>query len=344
MLTRRHALKLIGALPALATLSAKEVDPPSIPPIRPPHLKTGDRVGLVNPAGAIYKRKTIRQIEKTLRSMGLVPVRGPHLLDTYGYLAGRDEDRVADIHEFFANTTISALLAARGGWGCNRLLPLLDFELIRRNPKIVMGYSDITSLLLAIYSQTGLITFHGPVGVSTWNEFTRHYVKSVLFNSDPVSYVHDSLDRSAKNNLLPFYRLNPGTATGILWGGNLSVLAATVGSAYLPNPDGSILFVEDVDEDIYRIDRMLTQLKLAGILDRIAGFIFAQCTGCTPENPEHSLTLIDLMNDHIRPLGIPAWMGLLTGHIEDKFTLPIGAQVTMDVDKGTLSLNQPAVS
>lgn len=341
MLTRRTALKIIGALPALPLWAA--VDRTASPSLFPVRLRPGDRVGLINPAGAIYKEKTIREIEKTLRSLDLIPVRGNHLLDTYGYLAGKDEDRVQDIHHFFSDPSIAALLAARGGWGCNRLLPLLDYQLIRNHPKIVIGYSDITSLLVALTSQTGLITFHGPVGVSTWNDFTLHYFRQVLFDGASVTFNNEIPRHKSIPEEMKFHSIRGGSATGNLWGGNLSVLSAMVGSKYLPDPAGTILFVEDVDEDIYRIDRMLTQLKLSGILESIAGFIFAQCTGCNPENPDHSLTLMELMHDHIVPLGIPSWIGFLTGHISDKFTLPIGASVTMDADRGLLTMNQSAV-
>ncbi|NOZ75712.1 MAG: LD-carboxypeptidase [FCB group bacterium] len=343
MLTRRNALKILGALPALPLLGDSNQRQSPQPVMLPAHLSPGDRVGLINPAGAIYQWKTIRKIEKILRSLDLVPVRGKHLLDTYGYLAGTDADRVQDIHDFFDDPSITALIAARGGWGCNRLLPLLDFQLLRRHPKIIMGYSDITSLLVAVTSQTGLVTFHGPVGVSTWNEFTLYYVRKVLFEGQAVTFSNMTPKHDIAEDEMEFNLIRGGSASGKLWGGNLSVLSAMVGSEYLPDPTGTILFVEDVDEDIYRIDRMLTQLKLAGILEKISGFIFAQCTGCTPENPDHSLSLMELMNDHIYPLDIPSWIGFLTGHISNKFTLPIGLPVTMDADRGVLVMNQPAV-
>ncbi len=333
---RRHFLTLCG-LSAIATqipsASIATANSPSI--LKPPRLKVGDTVGLINPSSPI-EGEDIEYAQKELASLGLKVKLGTHLLDEYGYLAGQDADRAADVNAMFADRAVQGILTMRGGWGCSRILPLLDYELIRSNPKIIMGYSDITSLLLAIYARSGIITFHGPVATSDWNPFSVNYVQRILLDAEPVRMQNPPL-KSPQT-------ITGGTARGQLVGGNLSVLAAMVGSAYLPDWENKILFVEEIGEDIYRVDRMLTQLKLAGILDKISGFIFAECIRCEAgEGDEASLTLTQVLSDLIRPLRIPAWYGSAIGHIRDKFTVPVGVEVEIDATQGTIQLLEPAV-
>ena len=313
--------------------------------VKPPRLKAGDTVGLINPAGATFHPDDVTQTEEILTALGLKSKRGKFILDRYGYLAGTDEHRAADINDFYADKSVNALLSIRGGWGCNRILPLLDYDTIKRNPKIIMGYSDITSLLVAIYAKTGVITFHGPVGTSTWNSYSTQYVRDILFDGKMATMVNP---RDMGDNLIQtkdrILTITPGTAKGRLVGGNLSVLTAMLGSDFLPDWRETILFVEEIGEDIYRVDRMLTQLKLAGVLDKISGFVFGKCTDCGSGEGYGSLTLDDLFNDLIKPLGIPAYYGAMIGHIADKFTLPVGANVEMDAGKGTIQMVESAVS
>ena len=299
---------------------------------------------MINPAGATFHPDDIELIEEILNALGLQAKRRLNLLKCRGYLAGTDQDRASDVNEMFVDDEVNAVLTVRGGWGCNRLLPYLDYELIGRNPKIIMGYSDITSLLLAIFAKTGLITFHGPVGISTWNEFTLDYVRRILFDGKKVDLINppddNELNVQFDNRVLT---ITAGRARGILAGGNLAVLSAMVGSEYLPDWKGKIMFVEEVGEDIYRVDRMLTQLKLAGILQQLNGFIFGKCTNCRPGESYGSLTLEEVLDDHIKPLQIPAWYGSMIGHIEDKFTIPIGVEVEIDSDIGQIKMLEAAV-
>lgn len=313
--------------------------------LKPPRLKVGDTVGLVNPAGATFHPDDVVVAREVLTALGLRMKAGEHLLDRRGYLAGSDKDRALDINRMFADTDVAAILTLRGGWGCNRLLDLLDYSVIARNPKILMGYSDITSLLLALNAKTGLVTFHGPVGVSSWNKYSTEFVEKLLFNAEVFSMENpkdpgDNLAR-VKDRVLT---INGGKARGKLLGGNLSVLTAMVGSDYLPDFKGNILFLEEVGEEIYRVDRMLTQLKLAGILGSISGFVFGKCSDCGPGKGYGSLTLKEVLDDHIKPLGIPAWYGSMIGHIENKFTIPLGIEAEIDADNGRISLLEPAVS
>ena len=317
---------------------------PTKGPLKPRRLRAGDTVGLVSPASATWAPDELAILQETILALGLKPRPAPHILDRYGYLAGKDADRAADLNAMFADDTVDAILCVRGGWGCNRLLPLLDYQAIASHPKIIMGYSDITSLLNAIYAKTGLVTFHGPVGVSTWNAYSLDFVRRILFKAEaPVLENPKVLGDNLTVTKDRIQTITPGNAAGVLVGGNLTVLAAMLGSEYLPDWKGKLLFLEDVNENIYRVDRMLTQLKLAGVLGQIAGVVFGKCTKCGPGDGQGSLTLDEVLNDHLRPLNIPAFSGAMIGHIEDKFTVPIGIQARMDAGTGTLTLLEAAV-
>ena len=345
-ITRRQILRMIGT-----GLLATQVPPVysagifSKGALKPPRLKEGDTIGLINPAGVTYYPDEVTIAEETFAALGLKMKPGKHLMDRYGYLAGTDEARAADVNDMFADLEVNALVSLRGGWGCNRLLDKLDYKMIAKNPKILMGYSDVTSLLIALNAKTDLVTFHGPVGTSTWNEFSTNYVKRLLFDGEAFSMENP---KETGDNLTQvddrIWTINPGTAKGRLTGGNLTVLTAMIGSDYLPNWKGKILFLEDVREDIYRVDRMLTQLKLAGVLDKLAGFVFGKCTKCGPGEGYGALTMVEVLDDHIKPLGIPAWYGSMIGHISDKFTMPLGVEAEIDAKTGRITLLEPSVT
>ena len=306
-----------------------------LPLLKPPRLRPGDGVGLVSPGGIITDTDELQDAKETLTHLGLRVHLGKHALDRWGYLAGRDEDRVADLHAMFTDPNIKMILCTRGGSGASRLLPLLDYSLIRAHPKIFMGYSDVSALLLAFAGRTGLVTFHGPVGISTWNEFSVEYVREILMNGKVVTL------RNPPDE--PVNTITPGRSQGRLMGGNLSVLAGIVGSEYLPSWEKVIFFFEEVEEEIYRIDRMLMELKLAGLLDRATGVIVGQCKGCNPSDEKHQFTLQEVLVHYLRPLGVPVWSGAAFGHIKNKFTLPVGLPVEIDATKGSIRLLEPAV-
>jgi muramoyltetrapeptide carboxypeptidase len=312
--------------------------------IKPKRLAAGDRVALVSPASATAHRVEIEIVKESLEALGLDVKLSEHLMDRYGYLAGSDAVRAADVNDQFADSEVSGIVAVRGGWGCARILPLLDFEVIRQNPKVLIGYSDITALLVSIFAKTGLVTFHGPRGLGPWHPFTVDYFRRVLMNGEAAfmsnpKELGDHLTQTT-NRVQTIY---PGIARGRLLGGNLTVLSAIIGSPYVPKWENSILFLEDVGEDIYRIDRMLTQLKLAGILEKIAGFVFGKCTDCNPGRGFGSLTLEQVFDDHIKPLQIPSWHGAMIGHIRRQFVLPEGIPGEIDAKLGTIRLLEPAV-
>ncbi len=346
MTQNRRSFLQATLLAALSTQVAPELlgAAASASSVRPRRLVPGATVGLVSPASATWLTEELEILQETLRALGLKPKLGKHVLDRYGYLGGTDADRAADLNMMFGDDSVDAILCIRGGWGCNRLLPLLDYPLIAAHPKILLGYSDITSLLTAIYAKTGLITFHGPVGTSTWNPYSLDYVRRVLFNAEAVTLTNPAV--IGKGLVVTEDRIRtitPGVAAGVLVGGNLTVLTAMLGSPYLPDWSGKILFLEDTNESIYRVDRMLTQLKLAGVLDKVAGVVFGKCTKCLPGEGQGSLTLEEVLNDHLRPLKVPAWEGAMIGHIENKFTVPVGVRAEIDATRGSIKLLEPAV-
>lgn len=346
--TRRQLIKGLGAFSAVSSFAATGfTQSKSFPVLKPPRLKTGDTVGIVSPAGATFYREDLEIVMDAVRGLGLVPQPAPHTLDRYGYLAGRDRDRAADINQFFADSTVSALLPVRGDWGSARILPYLDYEVIYQNPKIIIGFSDLTALLLGITAQTGLVTFHGPNGLTAWRPDQTQPFRQVLFEGQTLTFENVPLPEDSDRLMqvkLRIRTITSGKAQGRLYGGNLSVLSGIVGSPYLPDLTGAILFVEDIGEPTYRLDRMLTQLKLAGLLDQLAGFIFGQCTNCGPSGGYGALTLEEVLQDHIAPLGIPAWSNAAIGHIEPIKTLPLGLEVAIDATTGQIEMLTPAIA
>ena len=349
MLTRRNFLKIVAATTAFSTFSQPlnlvQAANPKL--IKPPRLKPGSVVGIVSPASATFVREELDIVQDAIRALGLVPQLAPHVLDKYGYLAGKDTDRAADINQLFADPKVAAILPIRGGWGCSRILPYLDYQVIQKNPKIIVGFSDITALLIAINAKSGLVTFHGPNGLSSWRTHQTESFRRVLFAGEKLIFKNFK-DPSDNDRLMQVkYRIrtiNSGKVRGRLIGGNLSVFSTLVGSPYLPDLKGAILFLEEIGENIYRIDRFLTHLKLAGVLTQISGFIFGQCPGCTPGSDYGSLTLEQVLSDHIKPLNIPAWHGAMIGHVENILTIPIGSQVEINANSGTITMLESAVS
>jgi muramoyltetrapeptide carboxypeptidase len=306
--------------------------------IKPPSLKIGDTIAMTSPAGAIWNDETVKKFTSILEGLGFKVKLGGTLTGKFGYLSGTDELRAKELNDFFTDKSVQGIFCAKGGWGCARLLDLLDYYNIRMNPKVLMGFSDITSLLVAIQARTGLVTYHGPVGNSGWNDFTVGYVKSVLMNKEMTTF---GLGPKETDKPVTFH---PGKAKGVLVGGNLSVLVGIVGSSYLPDWKNKILFLEETEEEPYSIDRMLTQLRLAGVFKNVSGIIFGKCVKCEAEEPTQSFTFMEVLEQHFKPLAIPVFYGAMIGHIADKLTVPIGVMAEMDAEKGTFKLLEPAVS
>lgn len=306
--------------------------------VRPPKLKSGDTVVLVSPASAVFEKDALVVATESLQAMGLKVVHAKHVLDRYGYLAGTDKDRADDINKAFADPSIDGIVALRGGWGCNRILPYLDYSAIAKNPKVLLGYSDITSLLNAIYAKTGLVSFHGPVGISYWGEFQADQLHQTLFAGNPVTmrnYREDDGALVMRSNRA--HTVVKGKATGTLVGGNLTVLTSLVGTPYLPDMRGKILMLEDVEESIYRIDRYFSTLQLAGILDQVAGIVFGHCSDCEPQKGYGGFTLTEILEHYLTPLSVPSYVGAQFGHIRNNHILPVGLEVVLDASSQTLT-------
>lgn len=313
---------------------------------KPSRLRPGDTVGLIEPAGFTDDEFDLALVEETVRVMGLVPKAAPHLLQRYGYLAGRDEARAADVNAMYADDTVRAVFAVRGGWGCARILPHLDYKMIAANPKLLIGFSDITALHLAFAAHAGFTTIHGPNAASSWGDLSWDAFRNLVFEGGtPVYRNPEATDDRLVQTRWRTWTIRPGKAQGRLLGGNLTVLAGLVGTPYLPDFDGAILFLEDVDEAPYRIDRMLTQLALAGVLRRVAGVVFGQCTDCRASGPSYGgFTVTQVLQQHLEPLGVPAFQGALIGHVANQFSLPVGIPAEIDAEAGMIRILEPAVT
>jgi muramoyltetrapeptide carboxypeptidase len=342
MLDRRSALLALGALP-LAGASALPAS--SLPVRKPLRLRAGDTVGLIEPAGFTEDRFDLVMVLDTIRAMGLVPTPAPHVLKRYGYLAGSDSDRAADINAMYADKDVRAIFAVRGGWGCARVLPYLDWNMIQANPKLLVGFSDITALHLAMAAKTACPTIHGPNAANSWGALSWDSFRRLAFAGEMPTWRTPpaSEDRLAPRSGIRTFR--PGKASGRLLGGNLATLAALAGTPYLPDFTGAILFLEETGEAEYRLDRMLTQLGLAGILGKLAGVVFGQCTRCTGDEPNYAgFTVSEVLDQHFTPLGVPAFQGALIGHIANQFSMPVGIRAEIDAEAGTIAILEPVVS
>lgn len=354
MLDRRSTMQGLGALAASfalpAAAAASGATAAALPALgavaKPPRLRRGDVVGLIAPAGFSDDLEELEQIKSTIAGMGLVPKAGAHVLTRYGYLAGSDAQRAADLNAMYADKDVRAVFAVHGGWGSARMLPHLHWKTIRANPKLLIGFSDITALHLAFAAHAGFPTIHAPNAANGWLEQTWNSFWTLAFQGGTPTLLNPDpgpdpfLQERARTATI-----RPGKASGRLLGGNLSVLAALVGTPYLPDFSGAILFLEDTGEAEYRIDRMLTQLGQAGILRRVAGVVFGQCTGCEIDVAGYSgFTLPQVLAQHLVPLGVPAFSGALIGHIANQFALPVGVRAEIDASAGSIRILEPAVA
>ncbi|WP_300434063.1 LD-carboxypeptidase [Christiangramia sp.] len=313
----------------------------------PEALSEGDTIGIVSPASAIFESEPYEIAKESFKTMGLKVKLGKNIKNRHGHLAGTDEERAEELNEMFRDQSVKAVIALRGGSGSARILDKLDYDAIKKNPKVFIGYSDITAIHLAIYEKTGLVTFHGPVAVSTWNAFSTKYLKDLLFNKEALIYknpvsIGDELVQT-KNRIRT---ITEGTVKGQLLGGNLSVLTGIMGSEYFPkNWTGKILYLEDVGEKIYAVDRMMSQIQLGGVFEQISGFVFGKCSDCDPGGSGYgSLTLEEVIDHYIKPLGIPAYSGAMIGHIDDNVTIPNGIEAELNATEGIIKLLSPAVA
>jgi muramoyltetrapeptide carboxypeptidase len=333
---------------------------------KPRRLEPGMTIGVIAPSGAVRALQPLERGLVHLQEMGFHVKLGKSVRARYGYLAGNDEERLADIHRMFVDSKVDAIVCARGGYGTSRLADAIDYELVRRNPKIFIGFSDITYLSLAFLKKCGLVTFSGPmVNFTFGDEVPRSFSvagwERTLYEAKPAGSIWQGHgDR--------IYRvIAPGHARGALTGGNLSLVASSVGTPYKMDARGKIVFLEEIEEQPYRIDRMLTQLLSAGVLQQAAGIVIgrnvphADCAALEeaaaskPRRPKlipaprrkvpdsYEQTMEDVFAERLRGLGIPVMTGLPFGHIKDVATLPVGIRASMDTASGDLVVEEPAV-
>jgi muramoyltetrapeptide carboxypeptidase len=336
-MTRREWLALPGAL------AAAQVQPPLL---KPAALQKGDTVGLITPATYVTDPDELLKAERTLRYFGLAPKFGRNVGKRDGYLAGTIAHRLEDLHTMFSDPRVRGVFTIRGGYGSAQLLDRIDYGLIRKNPKVFVGYSDITAIHLAIQRRSRLVTFHGPVPLSAFSDYTVEHFRKALFQAEPLGVLTNPPET---NELRPRHTLRtirPGRARGPLVGGNLSLIAATMGTPFEIETTGKIFFIEDVGEQPYQIDRMLTNLRLAGKLQGAAGIIFGECSECAPREykPSYASTLSfgEVLDEVLGGLSVPVLSGLTIGHTADQLTLPMGVMATLDAVRGELIIEEAA--
>jgi len=301
--------------------------------ILPPKLEPGDRVKLISPAST-PTREGVAGVVEVLTSWGLKPEVAPHAFDELGYLAGTDENRLADLNDAIRDPGIKAIFTTRGGKGAYRIADGLDFQMLRNNPKLFIGFSDNTSIELAIWKHCHIPSIHG--GIVSWNVTTqeaenREKLRRMLMTTAAVTITAKAEEQTAPLS-------TKGHATGFLMGGNQDMLATTAGWG-LPSLEGAILLLEDVDKRLGFIDRQLTMLTNAGHLRGIAGIAVGRYFKCGPdETTQGGWTALDVLRDRLERLNVPILGGLALGHGENTESIPIGTKATLDADKGTLTV------
>jgi len=292
------------------------------------------------------ERDDLTRADALCRALGYEPVLGPHARHRQGYLAGTDEERLGDLNAALRDASVDAIWCIRGGYGTTRILDRIDFEALARRPRPLIGFSDITTILNAAVSRAGVVAFHGPVARAPMAAFSRRHFERVLACAEPAG----RLGRlpAPPDVLIPrqdrIVTLSGGVAEGPLAGGNLTLLQCLIGTPYFPELDGAILFLEDVGEDLYRVDRMLAHLRMVGALDRLAGVLVGRFTDLERNMADGALGFDEVLETYFGRLGIPAGFGFPVGHIDDQWTLPLGVRARFDADAGELELLEAAVA
>jgi muramoyltetrapeptide carboxypeptidase len=297
--------------------------------LNPNVLRAGDAVALVSPAGPVAEAR-VQAAVRELTSWGLRPRVYPHALDAEHFLAGSDANRVADINDALADPEIRAVLCNRGGYGVQRILEHLDYDAVRRDPKLVVGFSDITALHAALWNRTGLVTVHGPVAaqLERGGEIAST-LRHALMSTEPMVVQADPAEPT-------FSVRTSGAVEGTLLGGNLSMLSTCVGTPFMPDLEGAILLIEDVGELAYRVDRLLTHLRNCGILQRVGGIAIGQFS--EPGHGNNPVRPPDVLIERLADLGVPLLGGLPIGHGDRNLAVALGSRATLDADTGTLTV------
>lgn len=300
-------------------------------------LKKGDTIGIIAPSGPEDYEKIKNNIE-LLKGLGFKVKEGKYIRNKWGYLAGNDYDRASDFNNMFLDNSIDMIMCIRGGYGAMRILPMIDFNIVKNHPKIFAGFSDITTLLNNISSKCGLITFHSPMLTSNLSD---KITCESFFNTVMNGYKNYTIQNPENFPTKSLSNINK--ISGELVGGNLSLISSTIGTPYELNTKDKILFIEDVGESPYKIDRMLTQLRLANKLQDCKAFILGQFTQCSLPHYKRSLTLKEVISDRLLSLNKPTLSGIQSGHSYPRLTLPIGAKVSIDFESGIIETLEPIV-
>ena len=308
---------------------------------KPKKLNKKDVIGIISPASSPDEFSRVERGVKYLEGLGYRVKVGANVGKNHGYLAGTDQERIDDIHSMFKDKTIKAIFTLRGGYGAFRLLDKIDYRLIKNNPKIFVGYSEITALQMAFLEKAGLITFAGPmVAVDFYDEvssFTSEFFWETITSNKKIGKI-----KYPENQKLPF--LQKGSASGRIVGGNLAVFAALLGTPYFPNLTGKILMIEDIGELPYRVDRLLNQLRLSGTFKKVKGIILGRFVDCHEHDPnKKTLTLGEVISDYIGTLKIPSIYTFPHGHIKDFVTIPFGLKINLNATKGIVEFAEGAV-
>lgn len=312
------------------------------PRILPPALKQGDLIGLVTPGSPITEEQLEESIRK-IESLGYRTYYQESLLSKYGYFAGKDQERADELMHMFSKQEVKGIWCVRGGYGSIRILKLLDFQKIEQNPKVFIGYSDITALLTSVCEQTGLVNYHGPMGVSEFNDFSVASLERVI--AEPrkkYKYPYKRQENTLANPEFDRYTINRGRAEGQLIGGNISVLDSMIGSSFEPDFEAKIVYLEEIEEKTYKVDKMLFHLLEATNLRKAAGIVMGVMGDCnTGEAP--TLSLREAIGDLLGPLDMPVSYGLSFGHIKEIITIPNGIRARLNADRNSLKLLEKTV-
>ena len=290
-------------------------------------LESGANVALLAPAGPLQKPEDLPRAQENTRTLGWEPIVGAHATDRTGYLAGQDRDRLKDINQALRDPAIDAIWCLRGGYGLLRILEKIDYDALSRTPKAIIGYSDVTALHAAVQRRCKLITYHAPTARELLTDFSRDsFQRAVIQQTDSCGTVPDARE------------INAGTAEGRLVGGNLAVLASLAGTPFAPDYTDGILILEDINEPVYRIDRMLQQLRLTGALNGCRAIVFGACVSCPDDAGGGGRPLDDVLGETAHALGVPCLAGIPIGHIAEQWTIPLGALATLDTNSRTLTV------
>jgi muramoyltetrapeptide carboxypeptidase len=310
--------------------------------IKPKRLQKGDLIGIISPASTPDDLSRINSGVKYLEKLGYYSILGSHVGKNHGYLAGTDEERVSDIHTMFKNKNVKAIMCLRGGYGSPRLLDKIDYKLVKRNPKIFVGYSDITALQMAFLQKANLVTFAGPMlAVDFYDEvssFTEEFFWRLVTSNKKIGRIKNP------NN----ERMSPlrnGSTRGQIVGGNLALLVSLMGTQYFPDVRSKILLLEDTGEAPYRLDRLINQLRIANVFDKVRGIVLGAFTDCKElDLSKKTLTLGEVIEDYFTKLKKPVVYNFQHGHIKDNITVPFGIKIKLNATKGFLEIIEGAVS